>query len=47
VGDVPDEFVGAVAVGAHGVVHLDFVEGVRGAEFVPAGGVFGFEDGEP
>jgi len=47
VGDVPDDFVVAVAVGAHGVVHLDLVEGVRGESGVPAFRIGLAEDTEP
>jgi len=47
VGDVPDEFVFAVADDAHGVVHLDFVESVGGVDGVPAGGIGFGEDGDP
>ena len=42
--DVPDELVLAVAYHAHGVVHLNFVEGMAGADLIPADGIFLGED---
>ncbi len=46
-GDVPDELVAFVADDAHGVIHLDLVEGVGGEEGVPVLGAAVAEDGEP
>ena len=39
VGDVPDQFVFLVAHHAHGIVHLDFMEGVGGEDGIPVFGV--------
>ena len=47
VGDVPDDLVVAIAVGAHGVIHLDLVEGVGGDGAVPSLGICFAENGEP
>ncbi len=47
VGDVPDDLVVTVAVGAHGVIHLDLVKGVGGDGAVPSFGIGLAEDGQP
>ena len=36
-GNIPNEFVATSANNTHGIVHLDFVKGVRSIDFVPVG----------
>jgi len=47
VGDVPDELVFLIPHNAHGIIHLDFVEGVGGENGVPVFRFWFAKNGDP